>query len=72
LGTEFNSVPSAAMKEDSLAKSRILHYYPLKTATHQKHLTRLSNAEMTGHLWISMIDEIKEAFGISKVSFDLM
>ena len=32
----------------------------------------LADAEMTGHLWISMIDEIKEAFGISKVSFDLM
>jgi len=32
----------------------------------------LADAEMTGHLWISMIDAIRETFGISKVSFDLM
>ena len=32
----------------------------------------LADAEMTGQLWIAMINEIKEAFGISKVSFDLM
>ena len=32
----------------------------------------LADAEMTGRLWISMIDEIKNTFGFSTVSFDLM
>jgi len=32
----------------------------------------LADAEMTGHLWISMIDEIKNRFGLNRVSFDLM
>ena len=32
----------------------------------------LADAEMTGHLWIAMIDAIKETFGINRVSFDLM
>ncbi len=32
----------------------------------------LADAEMTGHLWISMIDEIKDSFGFNHVSFDLM
>jgi len=32
----------------------------------------LADAEMTGQLWISMIDEIKDRFGIHQVPFDLM
>ena len=32
----------------------------------------LADAEMTGHLWISMIDTIKNTFGVNEVSFDLM
>jgi len=32
----------------------------------------LADAEMTGNLWISMIDEIKNIFGVNQVSFDLM
>ena len=32
----------------------------------------LADAEMTGQLWISMIDEINNTFGLSNVSFDLM
>ena len=32
----------------------------------------LADAEMTGHLWIAMIDAIKKTFGINRVSFDLM
>jgi DNA polymerase-3 subunit epsilon len=32
----------------------------------------LADAEMTGHLWISMIDAIKDSFGFNHVSFDLM
>jgi DNA polymerase-3 subunit epsilon len=32
----------------------------------------LADAEMTGQLWISMIDEIKDTFGINQVPFDLM
>jgi DNA polymerase III subunit epsilon len=32
----------------------------------------LADAEMTGRLWISMIDEIKDTFGINPVPFDLM
>jgi DNA polymerase-3 subunit epsilon len=32
----------------------------------------LADAQMTGHLWISMIDHIKDTFGIKQVSFELM
>lgn len=32
----------------------------------------LADAEMTGQLWIAMINEIKHAFGINNVPFDLM
>lgn len=32
----------------------------------------LADAEMTGHLWIRMIEQIKNIFGINHVSFDLM
>jgi DNA polymerase-3 subunit epsilon len=32
----------------------------------------LADAEMTGQLWISMIDQIKDTFGINQVEFDLM
>lgn len=32
----------------------------------------LADAEMTGYLWMAMIDKIKDSFGINPVSFDLM
>ena len=32
----------------------------------------LADAEMTGHLWISMIEEIKRNYGLKKVPFELM
>jgi DNA polymerase-3 subunit epsilon len=32
----------------------------------------LADAEMTGHLWLTMIDTIRESFGIDRVSFDLI
>jgi DNA polymerase-3 subunit epsilon len=32
----------------------------------------LADAEMTGRLWTSMIDQIKDTFGINQVPFDLM
>ena len=32
----------------------------------------LADAEMTGHLWISMIKEIKRNYGLEKVPFELM
>ncbi len=32
----------------------------------------LADAEMTGHLWVSMIDEIKSRFGLGEVTFELM
>ena len=32
----------------------------------------LADAEMTGNLWVAMIDEIKGSFGINRVSFELM
>jgi len=32
----------------------------------------LADAEMTGHLWIAMTDEITAAFGINRVSFEIM
>jgi len=32
----------------------------------------LADAEMTGRLWIAMIDEIKDTFGLNRVDFDMM
>jgi len=32
----------------------------------------LADAEMTGHLWISMTDHIKDVFGVQHVPFELM
>lgn len=32
----------------------------------------LADAEMTGRLWILMIEEIKNSFGLNRVEFDLM
>lgn len=32
----------------------------------------LADAEMTGHLWITMVDAIKDTFGLRRVDFDLM
>jgi DNA polymerase-3 subunit epsilon len=32
----------------------------------------LADAEMTGHLWVSMIKEIKKNYGLRKVPFELM
>jgi DNA polymerase-3 subunit epsilon len=32
----------------------------------------LADAEMTGRLWLSMIDEIKNSFGLHRVGFNLM
>ena len=32
----------------------------------------LADAEMTGHLWIAMVETIKDTFGIHRVDFDLM
>jgi DNA polymerase-3 subunit epsilon len=32
----------------------------------------LADAEMTGHLWIALIDEIKASFSINEVSFETM
>lgn len=32
----------------------------------------LADAEMTGYLWIAMINEIKSTFGVTRVPFDLM
>ena len=32
----------------------------------------LADAEMTGRLWISMIEELKSTFGVNHVTFDLM
>ena len=32
----------------------------------------LADAEMTGRLWIAMIEAIKKTFGITRVDFELM
>lgn len=32
----------------------------------------LADAEMTGHLWVAMLDEIKDTYGVGNVSFELM
>ncbi len=32
----------------------------------------LADAEMTGHLWVAMINEVKELSGMQQVSFELM
>ncbi len=36
------------------------------------HHRALADAEMTGHLWIGMVADLKTRFGLSKVPFDLM
>jgi DNA polymerase-3 subunit epsilon len=32
----------------------------------------LADAQMTGHLWLKMIDQLKESFGLGQVSFEMM
>ena len=32
----------------------------------------LADAEMAGHLWIAMMDEIRDAYGLRRVDFELM
>jgi len=36
------------------------------------HHRALADAEMTGHLWLSMVDDLKNLFGLRQVPFDLM
>ena len=36
------------------------------------HHRALADAEMTGHLWISMVDDLKSAYQLPNVPFDLM
>jgi len=40
--------------------------------TNGKFHRALADAEMTGHLWIAMIDKIKVTFGINEVSYETM
>ncbi|MHC1699151.1 MAG: PolC-type DNA polymerase III [Geobacteraceae bacterium] len=36
------------------------------------HHRALADAEMTGHLWIGMVEDLKKVFGLRPVPFDLM
>ncbi|NIA18975.1 MAG: 3'-5' exonuclease [Xanthomonadaceae bacterium] len=47
----------------------LVRYCNIPTGTFHR---ALADAEMTSHLWISMIAEIREVFDISQVSFGLM
>ena len=51
----------------------------LETLVHYKELTTdgvhhraLADAEMTAHLWIRMIEDLRSSFGIREISFKLM
>ncbi len=48
----------------------LVRYKKLKTTG--VHHRALADAEMTGHLWIEMIKDLKSTFNIRDVSFDLM
>ncbi len=41
-------------------------------ATDGVHHRALADAEMTGHLWISMVNDLKEAYKLTRVPFELM
>ncbi|OGT99020.1 MAG: DNA polymerase III subunit epsilon [Geobacteraceae bacterium GWC2_48_7] len=67
----------------SLLTSRRLYpeapNHKLETLVRYKNLTTdgvhhraLADAEMTAHLWIGMIEEIKNSYGLQTVPFDLM
>lgn len=48
----------------------LVHYKKLKTAG--VHHRALADAEMTAHLWLNMIEDIKAQFGVRDVTFKLM
>jgi DNA polymerase-3 subunit epsilon len=48
----------------------LVHYKNLKTDG--IHHRALADAEMTAHLWLRMISDIKEHYGLRDVQFDLM
>jgi len=43
-----------------------------KIKTDGIHHRALADAEMTGHLWIGMVEDMKNMFGLRQVPFDLM
>ncbi|NTW98779.1 MAG: 3'-5' exonuclease, partial [Geobacteraceae bacterium] len=36
------------------------------------HHRALADAEMTGHLWISMVNDLKAEYNLSRIPFELM
>jgi DNA polymerase-3 subunit epsilon len=48
----------------------LVRYRKLKTDG--VHHRALSDAEMTGHLWIGMVNDLKKGYGLREVPFDLM
>ena len=48
----------------------LVRYKNLKTDG--VHHRALADAEMTAHLWISMIDDIKRTYGLQNIPFGLM
>lgn len=48
----------------------LVHYKKLKTEG--VHHRALADAEMTAHLWIRMIDDIKTSYGLKNVPFELI
>jgi DNA polymerase-3 subunit epsilon len=49
---------------------KIVHFKKIKTGG--VYHRALADAEMTGHLWISMVNDLKSAYKFSTVPFDLM
>jgi DNA polymerase III subunit epsilon len=49
---------------------KLVRYKKLKTDG--VHHRALADAEMTGHLWIGMVDDLKKLFGLRQVPFELM
>jgi DNA polymerase-3 subunit epsilon len=49
---------------------KLVRYKKLKTDG--VHHRALADAEMTGHLWLSMVADLKTAYGFRHVPFELM
>ncbi|MDD2338671.1 MAG: 3'-5' exonuclease, partial [Geobacteraceae bacterium] len=49
---------------------KLVRYKQLKTDG--VYHRALADAEMTGHLWIGMVDDLKKVFGLRQVPFELM
>jgi DNA polymerase-3 subunit epsilon len=85
LDAEFNRIKHKRKNEFACSMLTSRRIYPdapnckLETLVRYKklktdgvHHRALADAEMTAHLWIKLIEDIKEQYGIDNVSFELM